>query len=101
MTVWRSPRRGEVLSGITVKLKPLLVSKLSNMTANEEQSKKRGTKRVGTSVDDALIAAGHVNDEIDWKSVGTFGCYHCPHAFSKIEGCAFVFWMKCHEEKCG
>ena len=65
MTARRSPRRGEVSSGRTVKLKPSLVSKLSNMTANEEKMERRGTKRVGTSVDDALIAVGHVNDEID------------------------------------
>ena len=59
------------------------------MNANNKQSENRGTKRAGASgasvvsVDDALVAATHVNEEIDWKSVGTFGCYHCPHAFSK------------------
>ena len=31
--------------------------------------------------------------------MGTFGCYHCPQAFSKSEECVFVFCMKCHEEK--
>ena len=31
--------------------------------------------------------------------MGTFGCYHCPQAFSKSEECVFVFCLKCHEEK--
>ena len=49
-------------------------------------------------MDNALVAAKHVNEEIDWKSVGTFGCYHCPHAFSKKKACVFVFCSNCHVE---
>ena len=74
------------------------MSKLDKMNANDEQSENRGTTRAGASVDDALVAAKHVNEEIDWKSVGTFECYHCAHAFSKNEDCVFVFCSNCHVE---
>ena len=98
-TVRRSLRGRKVSGGKPVQLNASLVSKLSEMAAIDKRSEKRGTKRVGTSVDDALVAAEHVGIEINWKSVGTFGCYHCPHAFSKIKECVFVFCLKCHEEK--
>ena len=49
-------------------------------------------------MDNALMAAKHEDREIDWKSVGTFGCYHCAHAFSKTKECVFVFCSSCHVE---
>ena len=98
-TVRRSPRRSKVRRKNTKELKTSLARKLTKMTANEERSEKRGTKRGGTSVDDALMAAGHVNVEINWEIGSKFGCYHCSKAFSKSEECVFVFCEKCHEWK--
>ena len=94
-----SPRRGKAAAGrVNNVLATSLLDKLDKLDTSNKQTEKRGEKRVGASVDDDLVAAKHTNTEIGWKS-GTFGCYHCPHAFSKDEECVFVFCTWCHGEK--